>query len=315
MRFRPLAVLALLLLATAAPLAAFERGEVYFEHTSTYPGNASPYSEVWVFAPGFTHAAGAGAAPLIYKDVPMFGEGHFFIPAPNEILFHHDQTVSVWDGVNHLFTEPGLGYTELFHDDAELGEIAPMRPGLFLVPERGTAGARLIVFSAQGRVAEIPFPNGLGAEHIELLGDRCTLLYGLGNRVARMNVCTRAALSDFAVLSADESVGSIRQLPDGDVLVASGDAILLFSAGGALLRAYPFAGATRIALTPDGGAFYAAGVNAGKAELRFYGDGQAIPLGNPEMQSITVPLQADDLVVVGEWRAAAQPMPRQRAVR
>ena len=312
MRLRSIAVLVLFL--AALPLAAFERGEVYFEHTSTYPGNSSPYSEAWVFAPAFTHAFGTGGTLLLYKEVPMFGEGHFFIPAPNEILFHHDQTVSVWDGVNHVFNEPGLGYTELFHDDRELGEIAPMRPGLFLVPERGAAGARLIVFSAQSRVAEIPFPNGLGAEHIELLGDRCTLLYGLGNRVARMNICTREALSDFAAMSAGETVGSIRQLPDGDVLVADGDGILQFSAGGALLRTYPFAGATRIALTPDGGAFYAGGVNAGKAELRFYGDGTEIPLGNPEMQSITVPLQPDDVVVVGEWRAAAQPMLRQRAV-
>jgi hypothetical protein len=37
--------------------------------------------------------------------------------------------------------------------------------------------------------------------------------------------------------------------------------------------------------------------------------------GNPGMQTAFVPLHADDLVVVGEWRAAAQPMVRRRAAR
>src|ERR1043166_619794 len=109
MRHRSIAVLILFL--AAMPLAAFQRGEVYFEHTSTVPGNSSPYSETWVFAPGFNYAAGADATPLLYKSVPIFGEGHLLIPAPNEIVFHHDQTVSTWAGVNHIFSEPGLAYT------------------------------------------------------------------------------------------------------------------------------------------------------------------------------------------------------------
>src|SRR5437868_4783219 len=172
-----------LLFLLAMPLAAFDCGDVYFEHRSSLPGSSRVSFEPWVFDPQWDYAAGI-ATPLIYKSVPMFGAGHFFIQARNfgalsphpdiiEVVFHSAGTVSVWDGVNHIFTEPGLGYTELFHDDAELGEIAPMRSGNFLVPERA-AFAKLIEFNLNGRVADIPFPNSIGAEHIELLGDQCT---------------------------------------------------------------------------------------------------------------------------------------------
>jgi hypothetical protein len=126
MRRSLLAVLALLF---AMPLAAFNRGEVYFEHSSSLPWSSSTYYEPWVFDARWDYAFGAGASPLLYKEVPMFGQGHFFIRASNEIVFHDRGTVSVWDGVPHIFSEPGKGYTEIFHDDAELGEIAPMRSG------------------------------------------------------------------------------------------------------------------------------------------------------------------------------------------
>ncbi len=300
----------------ATPLAAFTQGDVYFEHRSSVPGGNDAYFETWQYEPQWSYAVAAGGSLLIYKSVPYLGAGHFFVPAPNEIVFHSDRTVSVWDGVWRNFGEPGLGYTEIFHDDAaDLGEIAPMRSGLFLVPELGTNNAKVIAFTLQGRVAEYPFPNGIGAEHIELLADQCTLLYGLGNRVARMSLCTGQALADFAALAAGQTVGAIRKTPNGDVLVADGSQVLRFNAGGALLMTYPFAGVTHIALTLDGNSFWAAGVNAGVAELRMYGDGNDIPLGNPLMTSATTPLAANDLVVVGEWRAAAQAKVRLRAKR
>jgi hypothetical protein len=305
MRLRSIFIIASLL---ALPLAAFERAEVYFDHTATGPFTPGTFYEAWAFAPSWSYAVATGGNLLIYKSVPVFGPGHFYIAAPNQVVFHSGGTVSWWDGVPRLFSEPGKGYADIFHDDAPLGEIAPMRNGDYLVPEQSTSGAKLIEFNLQGRVAEVAFPNGAGAEHIELLGDQCTLLYGIGNRIARMNLCTGAALSDFAALAADQTVGSIRQLPNGDVLVAGGSAIVQFSAGGAMLRAYPFDGVTRIALLPDGNGFYAAGVSGGKPVLRVYGDGREIPVGNPGMNDSSTAQAADDLVVVGEWRAAAQPL-------
>jgi hypothetical protein len=305
MRIRLTLLLALLV---ALPLAAFDRGEVYFEHSSALPWSSDTYFETWAFAPAWSYAVAADAVPLIDKLVPYLGSGHFFVAAPNQIVFHSGGTMFVWDGVYRRFTDAGNGAVEIFHDDAPLGEIVPMRSGRFLVP----AGAKLIEFDLHGRIAEHAFP---GAEHVELLGDQCTLLYGAGNRVARMSLCSGTALTDFATLAADDVVGSIRQLPNRDVLVATGNGIAQFTADGALLRTYSFAGATHIALTPDGGAFYAAGVIANRAELRFYGEPKEIPIGNPRMQTAFVPLHADDLVVVGEWRAAAQPMVRRRAAR
>jgi hypothetical protein len=320
--------LLILLMLVAMPLAAANRGDVEFEHSATNPFLSKPFYESWEFNRQWDYAMASDAWPLIYKTVPYLdGPGHFLIPATNEIIFHSERTVSYWDGIPHIFSEPGKGYSDIFTDDAELGEVAPMRSGHFLVPERSNDRARsakLIEFNVQGRVAEYRFPEvvendrAIGAEHIELLADECTLLYGAGNRVARFNICTRQAESDFATLSAGESAGSIRQLPNGDVLVASGSAVLQFTTAGALLRSYPFLGVTHLALTPDGAAFWAGGVFADKAELRLYENGSArtITLGNPGMVDPSVPAAASDLVVVGEWRAGAVPVKtRGRAVR
>lgn len=320
--------LLILLMLFATPLAARNRGDVEFEHRAASPFVSTPYFECWEFDPRWDYALAAGAQALIYKAVPYIDNpGHFLIPATNEIVFHSERTVSYWDGIPHIFTEPGKGYSDIFTADAELGEMAPKRSGNFLVPERWNdraRGAKLIEFNVQGRVAEYRFPEvvendrSIGAEHIEMLVDECTLLYAAGNRVARMNLCTRQAASDFATLSEGESAGSIRQLPNGDVLLASGSAVLQFTKDGALLRSYPFLGVTHLALTPDGAAFWAAGVFADKAELRLYDNGIAktIKLGNPGMGDPSVPLDASDLVVVGEWRAGAVPVKtRGRAVR
>jgi hypothetical protein len=325
-------ITALFALLLAAPSFAFNRGYVELENRSRVPGETRPYYELWEHV-GWHYAFFAGGWRLTDKVVPYTGSGHFLIPAPNQIVFHSEQTVSFWDGVVHNFWEEGKGYVDIFHDDTELGEIAPMRSGNFLVPERSNdraRGAKVIEFNLQGRVAEVRFPEvvdvasgrAVGASHIELLADQCTLLYGVGNRVARLDICTGAARSDFAVLHADESAGSIRQMPNGEVLVASGSAVLQFAANGTLLRSYSFPGVTNVALTPEGTAFWAAGVDADKAELRRFdpnvvgGNPTTIPLGNPEMTSAAVPVDVSDLVVVGEWRPALQPgRVRVRAVR
>ena len=197
MRFRLLSTLILAALVTA-PLAAFERGEVYFDVTGT---------GLWVYRSGWPYAVGVGV-PLIYKTVPFAGAGHFLVPAPDRILFTLDRTVSVWDGVARYYNEPGKGYDDIFPAGTDLGEIAPSRAGRYLVAERWNdrgRGAKLIEFDLHGRVEEYRFPEliandrALGAMHIELLADHCTVLYTLGNddpagsRVRRLNICTNEA--------------------------------------------------------------------------------------------------------------------------
>ncbi|HEX9160505.1 MAG TPA: hypothetical protein VF980_02260, partial [Thermoanaerobaculia bacterium] len=183
--------LVLLMLLLATPLAAFERGQVFFQVRTQH------FNETGLFLRfsqrGFNGAGGLADVPVTF-DYP----GQFLAPAPNRILFHDKHTMSVWDGVSPRFTN-------LFTDDAELSEIAPGSFGRYLVAERfadPARGARLIEFDLDGVVAEHPFgPNivnriGVGASHIELLADHCTLLYTtgdddpLGNRVRRMNICT-----------------------------------------------------------------------------------------------------------------------------
>jgi hypothetical protein len=275
---------ALLLVIAAAPLFAMDRGTVLLDVRTTIPETPRISYDFWQYRDGWPYALDSGGEALIYKHVPLSGSGHLLVPAPDQFVFEDDGTVSMWDGVQRVFTEPGVGYTEIFHDDAFFGEIAPMRSGNFLIAESWNErahGAKLIEFNLHGVVAEYPFPElvdvansrVLGAEHVELLADQCTVLYTngsddpAGNRVRRLNICTRQPEPDFATLLAGPYAGAIRQLPDGDVLVANGAAILRFSPAGSLLRTYPLEGATHIALTPDGSAFWAAGVELDIAKL------------------------------------------------
>lgn len=341
MRSRRIAA-AVLAIILAAPLVASERGSVLFETRTRVPGRATPSHELWLYLMGHRYAVAAGGTLLIHKTVPYSGPGRLLIPASDQIVFHHERTVSVWDGVYRNFVEPGKGYTEIFSEETELGEIAPMRSGNFLVPQRWndrTRGAKLIQFNLGRRVAEYAFPEvidpatnrALGATHIELLADQCTVLYTFGsdhpaaNRVGRLDICTGQPQPDFATLVAGEYAGSIRQVPNGDVLVANGSAVLRFNAAGSLLRTYQFPGVTHLALTTDGKAFWAGGVDQEKAHLRRFdlatpnGDlPPSVQLGNDQMQTLTVPLETSDVVVIGEWRAATAPTwgkPRGRAVR
>ena len=333
MQVRVLALFILTALLTT-PLVAFDRGEVYFGTRThyMYAGQDRTSFDLWVYRSGWDYALATGGVLLIYKYVPFAGPGQFFlVPAPNRILFEHDRTVSVWDGVYHYFEEPGNGYDDIFTADTELSEIAPGRAGRYLVAERHNdraRGAKLIEFDLHGRVAEYRFPEiisgdgALGAVHIELLADQCTLLYTLGsddptgNRVHRLNICTNVPQTDFASLVAGEYAGAIRQLPGGDVLVANGNAILRFTSEGSLVRSYEFPGVTHLALSVDGRTLWAGAAKLDKAELREFdldGSSRTIRLGNPAMTSLTVPLDVSELVVVSEWRAGAER--RVRAVR
>jgi len=319
-------------------IARDQRGDVYLE---TRLQDSS--SDLWIHT-GWIYASLTGVNVLIYKEVPFAGlYGHFLIPtadpiAPDSLpptVFHYRQTVSAWDGVARYYGLPGKGYDDIFSDDAELTEIAPMRSGHFLVAERSsdrTRGAKLIEFTVHGRVAEYRFPElvvndrALGAMHIEVLADQCTVLYTLGNddpagnRVRRFNICTLQAQPDFATLVAGQYAGSIRQLPNGDVLVANGTFVIEFTSSGSYVRTYQLRGVTHLALSPDGKTFWAGAVDMDKADLHHFdpnssGDGESVPLGRPESQFLYSPVGIDDLVVVGEWRAATSAATRLRVVR
>ncbi|HEX2835519.1 MAG TPA: hypothetical protein VHW00_21080 [Thermoanaerobaculia bacterium] len=298
---------------------------------ASLPAFASPPG--WVFVVNKTpdgavdnwltdgHGEAAGTAwELLYHPVPFLDGGQFLLPGQNRHVFHFERTVSMWDGVPRVFTEPGKGYDELFTVETELGEIAPKGHSRFLVAERWNTrerGAHLIEFDANGRIREIRFPElidpetnrAVGATHLELLRDRCTLLYTAdSNRVLRMNLCTGAALSDFATFDAGTTAGAIRALPNNDVLIANADLIHRFDASGALLRTYLMPGVSHIALSLDGASFYAAGVSDGEGVLRRFdlsiaaSESVTVQLGRPGHAYPATETVA--LVVVNEWRAA-----------
>ena len=308
MSYRHTAVLLLLLAALPLSAQPLQRGEVLLETEELifFPPISAVHSW-WIAAPQDPWA-GVVAFPLIW-DVPRFeGRAPMRAFGNGNVLVGDDDTIYRWHGT-HTF-DPVLKFTN------ELSEIAPVRSGHFLAAERYEG--KLIEFNLKGRVAEYPFP---GAEHIELLSDQCTLLFTNGandNRVRRMNICTGRELSDFALLPGAAYAGTIRQLPNGDVLVADGSAVRRFSRSGTLVGSYPFPGVTHIALFERGTKFYAAGVVDGTPLLRAFDvestlPVREIPIGNPGMSGLRSE-RITDLTVEGEWRASAAMM-RRRAVR
>jgi len=337
MRLRPFTLLFAVLLALPLAALPYDTGNVLVENHATAPSYGLTSNDLWVYFGGdYTYSAGATA--LIYQPYPIPGSARFFIPAPNVLIYANGRTVSVWDGSSHFYGEPETGTRDIFTADSDLAEIAPARFGHFLVAERWNTpdvGAKLIEFNFAGVVAEYRLPTipdpahnrVLGANHIEVLADGCTVLYTLGlddpnpGRVHRFNICTGAAEADFLVPpSTLEFAGAVRQLPNGDVLVATGKSVRELTPQGVVAYEWAFENVTHLVLTPDGLGFYAAGVHHQPNDFRFYnlfarGDPpKSIATGNPEMKTLMVPDQMLELQVVGEWRAAVVTM-RTRAVR
>lgn len=311
-----------------APAASAESPRGYWSRGSVIAINRTPAG----YTEAFVNRAGIGGLQQGVHYVHYAGDD-LLMPAPSHFVFHHERKVSMWDGISRPLTEPGPGYDVLFTADTDLGEIAPAGDGRYLVAERWNArasGAHVIEFDANGfvrrhRLPEVEDPGTgrvIGARHIELLGDRCTLLYTSGfdgpspNRVRRMNVCTGAALPDFVQLPYGQYAGVVRQLPGGDILVANDTEVLQFDGGGKLRFAYPFEQVRHIALTPDGKSFWALGLpldpympSEAQGMLRLYDPSApfvvspAFPVINWEANGPR-PSELTDLAIVGEWRAA-----------
>ncbi len=317
----------ILLLTISAPLEAqiARRGDVFYGYYQGLPTGVPKDYALWIYMDGGPWATRAGGCRLIDKCAPYARPG-LLVPRPDLYLFHTNGTVSWWNGIAIPATVPGLGYNEIFHDDTPLGDITAWPTGNFVVPELtndASGTAKLIEFSLQRRVRDYSFPAGSrGARHIELLADQCTLLYTTGDDlfVHRMNVCSGDAQSDFTTLWPGQKAGVVRQLANRDVLVAAGEWIAQFHQDGTFVRGHPLDGAMVIALSTDGRSFWAGSVDAKNvAHLVHFdpetGDGnpRAVMIGNPGMGSLYVPMNASDLVVVGEWRAAMHGL-RRRAI-
>lgn len=87
-------------------------------------------------------------------------------------------------------------------------------------------------------------PENQGSFWIDLAPDGCTVFYtSVGPNVKRYDTCTGTQLPDFnAAPLPGGSTHDLRILPDGGLLVASGQVLARLDASGALVRTYAVAG-------------------------------------------------------------------------
>ena len=79
-----------------------------------------------------------------------------------------------------------------------------------------------------------------GTDHIDLASDGCTIFYtSWGPNVKQFNVCTNTQLADFNLAPLPGGVTrGLRVLPDGGVLVSSGEVVARLDAQGTLVQTY-----------------------------------------------------------------------------
>ncbi|HJQ36501.1 MAG TPA: hypothetical protein VKB93_05135 [Thermoanaerobaculia bacterium] len=213
-----------------------------------------------------------------------------------------------------------------------LADLLQMRSGNLLLSDEDVYPnkfPKLVQFTRDGKflgasyLPPVTLEGGAqykGARFIELLADQCTVAWTLGEpfrvdprsrsrHIRAFNICTNRPLADLFVLP-DDTVGAaaIRQLPNGDFLVATFDDVRRFDRAGKQLAVYPVP-AFHLALTPDANGFW-----AGKDWNL-----QRVDFAAPDTVAAVavVPLPGvSAMTVVDEWRAALQPVvTRRRATR
>jgi outer membrane protein assembly factor BamB len=87
-------------------------------------------------------------------------------------------------------------------------------------------------------------PDNQGVFWMDLSADGCTMFYtSFGPNVKQFDVCTGIQLTDFNVAALPGGIAQdVRVLPDGGVLVSSGQVIARLDASGVLIRTYEVPG-------------------------------------------------------------------------
>ena len=119
--------------------------------------------------------------------------------------------------------------------------------GAAYVGQAGCSGAVLKFAPGQPPVQFAVAPDALGSFWIDLAPDGCTLFYtSWGPNVKRFNVCTGLQRPNFNRAPLPGAEGhDLRVLPDGGVLVSSGQVIARLNASGTLIRTYAAPGEWR----------------------------------------------------------------------
>jgi Bacterial Ig domain len=112
--------------------------------------------------------------------------------------------------------------------------------GTAYVGQAGCSGAILKIASGQAPVALPAAAENQGASWIDLASDGCTIFYtSSGPNVKRFDACAGVQLADFNVAGLPgDAAQDLRILPDGGVLVSSGDVIARLDAAGVVVHTY-----------------------------------------------------------------------------
>jgi hypothetical protein len=112
--------------------------------------------------------------------------------------------------------------------------------GTAYVGQGGCTGAILKFVPGQPPVALAVASEGSGSFWIDLAADGCTIFYtSWGPNVKRFNACTGAQRPNFNVAPLPGgATQDLRVLPDGGVLVSSGEVVARLNASGVLVQTY-----------------------------------------------------------------------------
>jgi hypothetical protein len=179
--------------------------------------------------------------------IPGTGEGMGFDAAGNLYVTRwrldtnpdtSGNTTEVFDVHGQSLGAFGSGY------DCDPHAIVFSQAGTAYIGQAGCTGAVLKIVPGQTPIALGVAPDNQGSFWIDLAADGCTLYYtSWGPNVKRFNACTGVQRPNFntAPLPGGEA-HDLRVLPDGGVLVSSGEIIARLDASGALVRTYTVPG-------------------------------------------------------------------------
>jgi hypothetical protein len=184
---------------------------------------------------------------VLVGSIPGTGEGMAFDAAGNLYVTrwcidpwcgYAGDTVEKFNTLGQSLGAVGSGY------DCAPHAMLFDRMGAGYVGQAGCTGA--ILKFPPGMATPIAYyvaPDYQGSFWIDLAPDQCTMAYtSFGPNVKRFDVCAGVQLPDFNVAPLPGDGQDLRILPDGGVLVSSGDVIARLDASGGLVGTYGVVG-------------------------------------------------------------------------
>ena len=185
----------------------------------------------------------------LVQSIAGTGEGLEFDPSGNlyvtrwciDASCSNGNTVEMYDDRGQPLGSFGAGY------DCAPHAIAFDGTGTAYVGQAACTGAILKFVPGQPPQALAVAPENGGSFWIDVAGDGCTIFYtSFGVNVKRFDACTGQQLPDFNAAPLPGTAQDLRILPDGGVIVSSGEVIARLNAAGALVQTYGVPGEPRL---------------------------------------------------------------------